>query len=681
MRLPLFLLALLTWQAALPSPGAAADGSFDAVVEKQRHLLLASPLSTPPDAVRCWAQQLDAHGAWPDINYQDTAHGAWSPRRHLERVVSMCRALLAPTSPLHGNGEVAAAVYRALDFWIATRPQCPNWWHNEIGTPGFMRDILFLLGDALHGPRRAGALEVMHQFKVTGEGANLVWSASLALDYGCLTHDDTLVSEAAARLANEIHVSTGEGIQPDFSFHQHGPRLQEFHYGSAYEHDAARLAWSLAGTRWALPPEKIRLLTDYMLRGQQWMSRWDFTVPSTIDRATSRPDSLKIGGIAGDAALLAETDPARRPELEEYRARLARRGTPLNGFRAFPRSDFACYQRPGFSFFVKTISTRTQGAEVGMNAENLKGWHLDSGDTYVLRQGDEYLNLAAVWDWSLLPGVTGVEGLDTVERQAFAGAVDDGQSGCAAMEAQTTDARGDAHCAARKAYFCHGDAVVCLVGGITAHADQRPARTALDQRRLRGAVTALDQTGQARTLSNGETELRGARWLWHDGLLYVPTTPTDLTVRTGPATGTWRAINASLGAEPVETPVFLPFLTHGANVEHGSAGYGIFPCPTLTRATAVARAPGYRLVRNDADSQAIEWDDGTLMAVFYAPGELHEGGRALLATDQPCLVLSRPGHLFASDPTRLGAQAQISVQGGLTRTASLPANGESVEIR
>ena len=126
--------------------------------------------------------------------------------------------------------------------------------------------------------------------------------------------------------------------------------------------------------------------------------------------------------------------------------------------------------------------------------------------------------------------------------------------------------------------------------------------------------------------------------------------------------------------------MFLPVLTHGANVEDASAGYAILSCPTLAQAPDLARMPGYRLVRNDAGCQAVRWNDGTLMAVFHAPGELRDGVRTLLVVDQPCLILSRPGHLFASDPPQQGTQACIAVEGGPAMQASLPADGTSVEV-
>ncbi|MBE7211673.1 MAG: hypothetical protein INR65_11705, partial [Gluconacetobacter diazotrophicus] len=145
MRAFLPLLPMLATLLLAASPAPAAD-DFDAIIARQRGLLLAQPSSTPPATVEQWTRTLDASGAWPDLNYQDAQRADWSPRYHLDRVVAMCKALLQPQSPLRGNPALAAAVDRALDYWIAKRPHCSNWWHNEIGTPGFMRDIIFLLG-------------------------------------------------------------------------------------------------------------------------------------------------------------------------------------------------------------------------------------------------------------------------------------------------------------------------------------------------------------------------------------------------------------------------------------------------------------------------------------------------------------------------------------------------------
>lgn len=672
---PLLVLLATPLLAVLPSAASADD--FETILGRQRTLLLAKPPSVAPADIQQWTRQLDAQGAWPDIDYHDLARAEWTPRHHLERVVVMLKAVLQPLSPLHGDAPITTAANRALDYWLATRPHCVNWWHNEIGTPGYMRDVLLLLGGTLNGPRQTGALEVLHQFKVGGSGANLVWSAGLAFDYGCQTKDEGLVNQSAAQLTDEIHVSNGEGIQPDFSFHQHGARLQTFHYGASYASDCARLAWLLVGTRWALPADKVQVLVDYTLKGQQWMSRWNYTVPSTIDRAVSRPGSMHVDDLAANAALLAEVDPTRRAELDECRARVSGRAPALSGFRSYPRSDFACYQRPDFSFFIKTISARTLVSEMGMNGENLKGWHLNDGATFILRKGDEYEDLAPVWDWSLLPGVTGIEGFNKVDRQTFVGAVGDGESGCVAMDYQADEEGGNGQIKARKAYFCHGDAVVCLIGGLSAQAGKGPARTALDQCLLRGPVVVADQTGAPHTLSVGETHMTSVRWIYHDGLVYAPTTPADITMRIGPVTGRWCDISASGSSANVEKSVFLPVMVHGTTAESPSAGYTICPCPSPTQAPEQIVRAACRIIRNDTACQAVRWADGTLMAAFYQPGELRDVDPSPLVVNQPCMILSHTGHIYASDPTQRGLDVRVALPAA--QSLLLPTDGVSIE--
>ncbi len=51
---------------------------------------------------------------------------------------------------------------------------------------------------------------------------------------GLLTDDEALVAEVRDQIAEEIVVTDGEGIQDDWSFHQHGPQIQFGNYGLAY---------------------------------------------------------------------------------------------------------------------------------------------------------------------------------------------------------------------------------------------------------------------------------------------------------------------------------------------------------------------------------------------------------------------------------------------------------------
>jgi chondroitin AC lyase len=240
----------------------------------------------------------------------------------------------------------------------------------------------------------------------SGSGANTIWIADLALQHGALTHDALSVAECSRIIGDEIRITTEDGIQPDYSFHQHDARLQQFAYGRSYLMTSARLAWQLKGTPWSIPQNKSKLLVDLAVRGDQWMSRGIYTVPATLDRSVSRPGALGWGDVRVPLEQLREAAPEYAADLDGFLARQNGRGKPLVGARTYPRSDFTVFHRPTFSFFVKTLSDRTQPVEVGLNGENLKGLLQNCGDYYLVRDGQEYFDLAPVWEWDLLPGIT-----------------------------------------------------------------------------------------------------------------------------------------------------------------------------------------------------------------------------------------------------------------------------------
>jgi chondroitin AC lyase len=161
-------------------------------------------------------------------------------------------------------------------------------------------------------------------------------------------------------MIEEIHITTDDGIQPDYSFHQHGARLQMYQYGAAFLKGNTRIAWQLRGTKWSYPHEKINMLIDFVLNGWQWMARGIYTVPGTIDRSCSRRDALSNADLRDMLPYLTQLDPGKANEFQAMLLRQNNSGTPLNGFRYYPYSDFTVYHQKDFSFFLKTISSRTR---------------------------------------------------------------------------------------------------------------------------------------------------------------------------------------------------------------------------------------------------------------------------------------------------------------------------------
>lgn len=69
------------------------------------------------------------------------------------------------------------------------------------------------------------------------------------------------------------------------------------------------------------------------------------------------------------------------------------------------RGDYTQHVRPGYSFNVRTVSTRTIRTESGNN-ENLLGTVLPDGSTNIVRRGNEYHSIMPAWEWDKIPSVT-----------------------------------------------------------------------------------------------------------------------------------------------------------------------------------------------------------------------------------------------------------------------------------
>jgi chondroitin AC lyase len=514
------------------------------------------------------------------------------------------------------------------------------------------------------------ALEVFAQHRVqgSGAGANLTWSADLGFHYGVLTNNLELMNKCRDLIVNEIRITTDEGIQPDYSFHQHGDRLQMFQYGAAFLKENVRLAWECRATSWAFPEEKVKILSDFVLKGWQWMARGIHTVPGTMDRSASRKGELRGPDLRPLIPYLCEIDPEKKDEFLALSERQKGGGIPLQGFRYFPYSDFAAFQTDRFSFFLKTISKRTLATE-SINNENLKGKLLNSGDAYLIRDGNEYFDLMPVWDWSLLPGITVFNDADHAERKDFVGSVSDGKSGLTVMDYQLEGNEGQV-LRAKKFWACHGQTVVCLIAGLEAEHMDGNIRTSLDQCRWQGNVT-VNEPGNI--LNEGDHPLDSVQWIQHAGFACIFPAPSPVTIHLKTKTGSWTSINKSETPEPVTEKVFNAVLEHAAPNKPQNEAYVLAAAETPEQAGAIAEKPSWQIIRNDASCQAVRFTDETAMISFFTPGSVVINNRKL-QVDKACLVLISGQQLYASNPS--GTQETLQVNyASLAQTIDLPAHG------
>jgi chondroitin AC lyase len=649
----------------------STKAQLDTIINRYReYLFRTAPIQTTSTVN--WSTLLNAQGQWPDIDYQDKEPANWKISKHLERIKDMAMAFADPKSIHYHEQPLKEKIDAALDHWLEKRYQSTNWWHNEIGVPRLMRDIIVLLRNDCTPLRLQRSLEILAQLKLHDDytGGNLIWCADLGLHYGALTNDTILVDRCRNLMVKEIRITTGEGIQPDYSFHQHGNRLQMYQYGRAFLWESLRIAWQLRATPLAFPEDKVNILTDFVMKGWQWMARGIYTVPGTMDRSASRKKELQIApDLRPLIPFMIALQPARAAAFKSMEANGRK---ALAGYRYYPYSDFTAFHRPGFSFFLKTISTRTLATE-SINHENLKGKLLNSGDAYLIRNGREYTDLMPAWDWTHLPGVTAFSAAHQIDKKIFVGSVSNETAGLTAMDYVLKDKTGAQVLTTHKYWACYQDIVVCLLAGTKGVNIPGNMYTTLDQCRWQGPVT-VNKPGNI--LQEGIHTLKNVSWIHHAGFAYIPLKPATIDLHLKSASGSWASINASETPETINEKIVMPVMVHD-NRQDSATGYVLALCPTPAAAMKIYSNPTWQLLRNDEQCQALRFNDGTLMIAFYSPGILNAGKGITIQTDQPCLLLIKGKQLYASDPTHKGITVHFSVNGKAFNLL-LPENGLTV---
>lgn len=555
-----------------------SDRGYEASAD-MRELYLKVPVSAEEEAQL--AALMDERGAWTDIDYASMDRSGWPPIQHGLRC---CR--LAIRYRQTGRSEVLELLHRAMHWWFTARPECPNWWYNEIGLPRAFGPAFLLLGDELTPEERTGAIRVLDRAGLRMTGQNKVWEAGVTLMKGLLSDDEPLVREARDSIASEIRLCAGaEGLQDDWSFHQHGPQLQFGNYGLSY---AVSLAWwarALENTPLAFSEEQVRILRDYVRNGLSrvvWQGRFDL---NACGRQVFRNTQL------GKALCVRMA--ARNLGLKEKEVRKAQRG----GWY-FHRSDFGVFRTRNWYASLRMNSERTIGFET-VNQENMKGYYSADGALLLRRDGLEYDNIPVLWDWHFIPGATTCDDGtplwgDRGHKPPFNrsgrvfGATDHGMM-AAAMELDRDGLR------ARKAWFFWKGGVVCLGAGISGPEGVR-VYTTLEQSHLRGRI------GQSRG---------GVR---HGGISYLPLDDNSYTVQDEEHRGDWHELGPGTGT--ASGRVFLMYIDHGTAPRDAAYAYAVIPgARSAFRARRIARK--VRVVENSAERQvvrigrrsiSIDWD-------------------------------------------------------------------------
>ena len=663
------LLVLLT----VPASGSPDDAS------KVRAQFIEWYARDAPGAttIEAYVHALRQDGSWPDVDYASRERGRWPTYRHLSRTLAMAQAFKKPGHPRANDPALRSAIARSLGYWAEKDYVNPNWWYPRIGVPKAIAPILLLMEDAIGADLKQQTIQrVLARSKTGMTGQNKVWLSGIAFMKGLLDDDHDLMAQSRDEIFSELRVTTEEGVQPDYSFHQHGPQQQWGNYGASFGSDMIHWASIFRGTGYALDPQQVEILRHYLMEGSAWIlwkGRMDI---SGCGRQIFRNCQTSKGkSILRQLKLMAAVDPAT---ADAY-ARVIEGTQPnapgtFTGHKHFWRSDISVHRRPTWYASVKMSSKRVIGAET-CNSENLLGLHLGDGATYFYRTGREYDDLFPVWDWRRLPGTTCRQGRGPLVpssrrcrgRSDFVGGLSDGTQGIAAMEYIREGLQ------ARKAWFFLDNTVVCLGAGIDCN-DPAPVLTSVNQCAAHGPVT-VSANQQTRRLAPGEKFSGEVQWAHHDGIGYVFHQPGAVTVRTEPQTGNWHAVHGPESKATVKRDVFSLWIDHGSEPHQAQYAYAVHPGAPAAAMPALCDTPAFRIRRLAPALLAISSRDSKcIQAAFFEPGRLTCGEGLTIDVDTPSLVLldRKPGGplLHVADPTHTQKTITVCLSGRYTAPQS-----------
>lgn len=629
---------------------------------------------------------MEADGSWMDVDYLDRDNN-WSPLMHLNKMLVMTINYMDNTSALYQDNDLLLGLERSLKYWYTVNPVCDNWYKNKIAKQFYFNVIGLLLqgeiDESLH-------LKIVNDLteNPTMTGSNRTLLAISTFYQGVLENDPERVRLGVTGVTDQIIVTDKEGIQPDYSFHQHGHFIYNGSYGSNFLRESIWMATIVHGTIFAYSKEQIGILRNYFLQGTRWMLRGNLFDYNVRGRHVGRETGLHLYAdvLLQQLEHFMIADPENLESYKTAKTHIENR-TPqdIEGNKHFWRSDYTAHHRPEYFTSLKMCSNRTIGIELNMNSENKLGYWLPYGLTYIYRRGDEYNAIFPVWDWALLPGVTNPhievvkydKGESRTQNTSFVGGVSDGKYGVSAMEFSKQGTK------AKKAWFWFDNEWVALGAGIQSDHDATIV-TGINQCLLNGKVLI-----DGKQLKRGNYRLKNPQWIMHDDVGYLFPEDGPVNIKADFQQGNIQRMYG-LGKDTVYTEeVFSLWFDHGKTPNNKTYQYIVVPGILPMDLEKYARKLPITVLSNTNKIQAVSHDDLEIVGiVFHRAGAFRIGKDFEVGVDHPCLVLVNREMITLCDPTAALKEIALTLNRGdgsiQTKGIKLPSGGfagKSVSVK
>ena len=653
-----------------------ADSDITIIKERIINGLLESEVDEAQ--VATLIETIKEDGSWPGIDYEDVSRISYEHSKHIYNLVTLSKGYKNPSSSFYESEELKNCFIQANDFWNKHDFIADNWHTNEIGNPRNWTTILFLMEDELSEEQTMALVKMAGRANFNSWGArpggDQIKIAGIAAELAVFLKDEETLSTAVEIMANEIQISSGNGIKPDLAFHHRVDRVTSIlSYGTGYAGAFADWAVRLAGTKFTFPDETTKLVIDFYLDGvcKSMVYAW-YKDPGSMNRGISRKGALQP--IGPEIPLkLAEASDYRKDELKNVvKIRTAQQNPNLISNRFFWHSEYQSHQRPNYFASVRMFSERNHNMEYPHNWESLKMHHFADGSNFISRTGKEYYDIFSVWDWQKIPGTTVVQkdNLPSYNKIVkwgntdFVGGVTDGVYGAATFDFDSPHDDLKAH----KSWFFFDEEYVCLGAGIQSESENSVVTT-INQCLLNNSVIAESDSKKSK-LEKGEYQLKNTSWVFHDSIAYIFPEPINVSLNNKTSKGMWQDISKQTWAvdeKEEQKELFSLWIDHGKTPENKSYAYIVNPSITINEIDNYSKNSEIHILLNNPDIQAVQHQGLNLtQIVFYKAGAVEISKDIKVSSNQPGLIMfksagKRIEQISVADPTRNLDSFELSI--------------------
>lgn len=653
------------------------DNEFEQLMQKIRQDFADNPSS---DKI---AEELktynEADGSFTDVDYASIQRTNWPPLIHIDRLYDFAFAYTNPQNSHYEDEALYNTIVKGLEYWHERNPWCHNWWYNQIAEPQRLGVLLIQMRTGKKQIPTELESKLLERIKKDGghpakwTGANRTDIALHWIYRACLQQDETDLETALENVYNPIVYTTKEGFQHDNSYFQHGQQLYIGGYGDEILKGITQVAMYTRGTRFAIPQEKLALVSKFMRETYYASIRGQYMLFDVLGRGVSRPEVTNKSHTALFAKRMVELDEAHADEFKAIIARLE--GKKPADYALQPkhthyfRGDYTLHIRPGYTFDVRTVSTRTMRCEYG-NGENLKTYFMSDGCTNIVTDGNEYDGIFPVWNWARIPGVTAPQATEipkavsdwqTPGTSTFAGGVSDSLYGVSTYSYIDTIA--DVRTSARKGWFFFDDEVVCLGAGIRSASDLE-INTTINQCLLAQDEKVLVRSGRKQMpVAEGNVRYNSPEWVLHNDVAYLFPAGGDVFVAKQAQSGNWYDINQTASKETLQKKIFSLGFDHGKQPSDATYAYIVAPGKhTAEEIEQYRKEKAIEIPVNTADLQVVRNKKlGIWGMIFYQAGEFKHRD-IQVSVDKACtLLIKDDGSMHIADPGQTESDIQVSI--------------------